>query len=165
MSREPPPDPTAFVDPLQNYEPKTYDDPLELALADEPVTALQSTPFVSVPPDTPVHEAIRRLADLHVACLLVAEDKKLVGVFSHRDALNKVALEYEDVKDRPVREVMTTNPVHVYDTDSSAAVLTVMAISGYRHVPVLSVDGTIIGIASPQRVTGFLQQHLGDIST
>ena len=34
-----------------------------------------------------------------------------------------------------------------------------MAVSGYRHVPILDLDDNLIGIVSPQRVTGFLQQH------
>ncbi len=46
-------------------------------------------------------------------------------------------------------------------TDSSAAVLNVMAISGFRHVPVLSLDGKIVGIATPQRVTSFLLEAFG----
>lgn len=153
------PDPFEFQDPLENYDPKTYSDPLEQALAEENVTAIQSTPYASVPPETPVAEAIKRLAELHVACLLVEQEGKLVGVFSDRDLLDKVALEYDQVKDQPVSEVMTDSPVFVYETDSAGAVLSVMAVSGYRHVPVLKADNTIAGIASPQRVTEFLHQH------
>lgn len=149
-----------FQDPLENYDPKTYDDPLEQALAENLVVAIQHEPFVEIPDDTPVEKAVQQLAEMHVACLLVTKDDKLVGIFSDRDGLDHVALEYDQVKDQPVRNVMTTEPVFVYDTDSSAAVLTVMAVSGYRHVPVLSVEGKVVGIVSPQRVTGFLQNHI-----
>jgi len=148
-----------FHDPLENYEPKTYDDVLEQALCDETVTAIQAKPFATVTPDTPVHEAVKKLAALHHACLLVEDNGKLVGVFSDRDALDKVALEYEQVKDRPVREVMTDQPVYVYKTDSSAAALSVMAVSGYRHVPVVDLEENVVGIISPQRVTSYLQKY------
>ncbi len=153
------PDPLKFQDPLENYDPKSYSDRLEQALADETVAAIQSTPYVTISPETPIDEAIKRLAEMHVACLLVATDGKLVGVFSHRDALDKVALNYEERKNSAVSEVMTRDPVFVYETDSAGAVLSVMAVSGYRHVPVLAADGTIVGIASPQRVTEFLQHY------
>ena len=53
---------------------------------------------------------------------------------------------------------MTTNPVYVYESDPSAAALSVMAVSGYRHVPILDLHDRIAGIASPQRVTAFLQR-------
>ncbi len=148
-----------FQDPLENYEPKSYDDELEQALVDETVAAIQAQPFATVTPDTLVHEAIEKLAGLHHACLLVEDDGKLVGVFSDRDALEKVALEYDRVKDRPVREVMADQPVYVYDSDSSAAALSVMAVSGYRHVPVVDLDERLAGIISPQRVTSFLRKH------
>lgn len=150
-----------FQDPLKDYAPKEYDDALERALAEESVAAIQHEPFATVPPDMPVRAAVEKLAGLRVACLLVTEGDQLVGLVTDRDVLNRVALEYESVKDRPVREVMTTEPVFVYDTDAAAAVLTVMAIVGYRHVPVLDAQGRLVGIVSPQRVTGFLQKYLG----
>jgi hypothetical protein len=50
-------------------------------------------------------------------------------------------------------------PTLLFIADSSAAVLSVMAVSGYRHVPVLDLDGSIKGIASPQRATEFLQKY------
>ena len=148
-----------FLDPLQNYDPKVYNDPLEKALAEETVAAIQSTPVAMVTPETRVHAALQTLANLNVSCLLVEDQGKLVGVFSDRDVLERVALEYDEVKDRPVRELMTANPVVVYESDSAAAALSIMAVSGFRHVPVTKVDGTIVGIISPQRVTEFLRKH------
>jgi CBS domain-containing protein len=151
--------PEEFQDPLENYEPKTYDDPLKKALAEETVAAVRHEPYISISPDTSVHAAIEKLAGLHVACLLVEQDRKLVGVFSDRDALDKVALEYDQMKDQPVRSVMTDNPVYIYETDSPSAALAVMAVAGYRHVPVLNLGGEVVGIVSPQRVTAFLHSH------
>ena len=66
------------------------------------------------------------------------------------------------VKDRPVSDVMTTRPVYVYGTDPAAAVLSVMAVSGHRYVPILNLDDQLVGIASPQRVTTFLRRYLAD---
>lgn len=147
-----------FEDPLEDYEPKTYDDPLEEAVSEEPVSHIQHLPHASIPADMPVAEAVKKLALEHVACLLVEEDGKLVGVFTEREVLNKVALE-EEQQNRPVREVMTPNPVYVYADDPAAAALCVMAVSGYRHVPVVDSEERVLGIVSPQRVTGFLLQH------
>ena len=149
-----------FVDPLQNYDPKKYNDPLEKALAEETVAAIQTTPVATVTPDTPVHSAIRTLAGLKVSCLLVVDDGKLVGVFSDRDVLERVALEYDYVKDHRVGELMTTNPVFVYLSDSAAAALSIMAVSGFRHVPVTDIEQKVVGIVSPQRVAEFLRRQV-----
>lgn len=149
-----------FRDPLQNYDPKTYRDPLEKALAEETVAAIQCTPVATVTPNTPVHAAVKTLAGMQVACLLVVQDGRLVGVFSDRDVLERVALEYERVKDRPVGELMTADPIYAYENDSAAAALSIMAVSGVRHVPVTNMDHKVVGIVSPQRVTEFLRKHV-----
>lgn len=152
-----------FQDPLENYDPPSYDDPLEKALAEEPVTEIQASPFASIAANASVEEALKKLVGDDIACLLVEDDQgKLVGVFSDRDVLDKVALEYQDVKKQPVREVMTNRPVYVYQTDSAAAALAVMAVSGYRHVPVVDLNEKIVGIISPKRVTQFLNKHLDE---
>ena len=148
-----------FVDPLENYDPKTYDDPLEKAIAEETVSAIKHQPQATIDPSASVASAIHKLAAGHVACLLVAEDDRLVGVFTDREVLNKVATD-QDAMEKPVGEYMTSDPVFVYEDDPAAAALCVMAVSGYRHVPVVDNDLRIKGIISPKRVTEFLSQHL-----
>ena len=153
-----------FQDPLENYEPPVYDDPLEEALMEEPVSAIHTQPFASVSPDTPVEVAIKQLVGQDIACLMVTENDKLVGIFSDRDVLDRVSLRYDEVKKSPVRDVMTPKPVHVHESDSAAAALCVMAARGYRHVPVLDADEKVVGIVSPHRVTEFLIGHFQDES-
>ena len=162
MSESSSADPEEFQDPLENYDPKTYADRLEQALAEESVAAIKHEPFASVSPDTPICEAVEKLAGLHVACLLVEDGGELLGVFSDRDVLDKVALEFTERRDDKVRDVMTENPVYVYENDSAAATLSVMAVSGFRHVPVLDLDNQLVGIVSPQRITKFLHQYFDD---
>jgi CBS domain-containing protein len=153
-------EPEEFRDPLQNYDPKTYKDPLEKALAEETLASIQCTPVATITPDLPVRAAVKALAGMQVACLLVERDGRLVGVFSDRDVLDRVALEYEQVKDRPVSDFMTSDPVYAYENDSAAAALSIMAVSGFRHVPVTNIDQKVVGIVSPQRVTEFLRRHV-----
>lgn len=149
-----------FQDPLENYDSKVYSDSLEKALAEESVTGIQYRPVAVTAPETPICLAVEKLANLHVACLLIEEEGRLVGVFSDRDVLSKVALEFDQVKDRPVSEVMTREPIFVYESDSSAAALSVMAVNGFRHVPVTDLKRKALGIISPQRVTAFLRKHM-----
>jgi CBS domain-containing protein len=151
---------TPFQDPLENYDPPTFDDPIERALHEQTVVAIQSRPYACVPIDTTVEEVLQTLVGEGIACVLVEDQGKLLGVVSDRDILEKVALEYDDVKDQSVREVMTASPVYVDESDSAASVLAVMAVSGYRHVPVVDVEENIVGIVSPQRITKFLRKCL-----
>ncbi len=148
-----------FQDPLEDFTSPQYNDAVEKALIEEPVSAIQGEPFSTITPETTIAEAINKLTLNHIACLMVEKEGKLVGVFSDRDALKKVALDFDKIKDHPISDVMTSDPIFVHDTDSSAAALTVMAVNGYRHVPVIDADQNIVGIVSPQRVTLFLQDH------
>jgi CBS domain-containing protein len=105
---------------------------------------------------------MKLMVGLQIACVLVKEGERLVGVFSDRDVLDKVALEYDEFIDGPVRDVMSTEPVYVGADDSAAKALAVMAVTGYRHVPVVNASHKPIGIVSPQRMAKFLSARLED---
>lgn len=150
-----------FQDPLENYDPKTYGDTLEEAICESPASEIQHEPFTTISPNESVAAALNKLAAEHIAGLMVEEDGKLIGLFTNREVLNKVALE-TDVLKGTVRDVMTKEPVFVRNDDPVAATLCVMAVHGYRHVPILTSDDKIYGIVSPQRVTNFLSTHCED---
>lgn len=151
-----------FTDPLENYDPPNFSDPLESALHDCTVSDLQTQPHMCVTTTTPVRETMKLMTGRQISCVLVEEDDRLVGVFGDRDVLDRVALEYDDVIDQPVSNVMSRDPVFVRADESAAKVLAIMAISGYRHVPVVDLQGKTIGIVSPQRVARFLSEYVND---
>ena len=160
MSEHSKPQPAKFEDPMQNFETPTFDDPVEQALHDEPVTNIQAQPMTCVSADTSVRETMKLMVGLQIACVLVKDEDQLAGVFGDRDVLDKVSLEYDDVIDGPVRNVMSNKPVYVAEDDSAARALAVMAVSGYRHVPVVNTRHEPVGIVSPQRMARFLSSHL-----
>ncbi|MEZ5941617.1 MAG: CBS domain-containing protein [Planctomycetaceae bacterium] len=150
-----------FQDPLEDYSPPTFDDPIEKKLHEDRAAAIQSAPFTAVPANMLVADVLKQMIGEDIACVLVEEDGKLVGVFSDRDVLNKVALDFESASTRPVRDLMTPEPVFVRDTDPAAAMLTVVAVSGHRHVPILDGNDKILGIASPRRIADYLTACFG----
>jgi CBS domain-containing protein len=149
-----------FQDPLENYEPRQYDDALKQALAEETVMGIQSKPYAEIGPEKTVYGALQALAGLKVASLLVVEQGTLVGVFTERDALERVSMRLSEVAQLPVREVMTTHPVVVYESDPAGAALHAIAVAGYRHVPVLDMQDQVVGVISPRRVFEFIDRHL-----
>jgi CBS domain-containing protein len=153
------PMPEDFEDPLSNYEPAEYGDALEECLAEETVSQLQVKPYAEISPSTSVYEALQALAGLKVASVLVVDDGQLVGVFTERDALERVSPQFSEVKDAPVREVMTSNPIVVYETDPVGTAISMIAVAGYRHVPVLDIHDKVVGVVSPRRVLAFLKER------
>lgn len=154
------PDTSSFEDPLCDYEAVVHDDAMERALCEDPVTAIGCTPVLALPPDVTVRRAVTEMADANVASVIVVEDEKPVGIFSERDVLHRVSLEYAHVLDRPLRELMTPDPVVVFETDHPSRVLNLMAAGGFRHLPVVDADGKLTGMIGCRRVTDYLQQHL-----
>lgn len=159
--RSPKDDSGEFEDPLKNYDTPDYADELERSIAEDSVTVIKSQPFTALKTTDTVLAAMQHMAKHSIASLLVVDDDdKLKGIFSERDVLTRVADDFENVKDKPLAEIMTPEPNCVYVTDSPGKAMNLMATGGFRHVPILDVDDKVVGILGPRRVTNFLKQHL-----
>jgi len=143
-------------DPLSNYEPPKFHDPVQRLLAEECVDAIECRPYLAVEPTTSVREAVAKLYDSHVSSLLVVHNDRLIGIFTERDVLEKVVECYDRIAGKPVEQFMTTEPTIVYSSDPSAAAVAAIAVAGHRHVPVLDMEEKVYGVASPRRVFQFL---------
>ena len=114
---------------------------VERSLMEDPVGVLQPRRPVTVWPDTPVREAIRIMLGRDLGALLVVDSGgELLGIFSERDLLTKVAGMHEPYAELPVREFMTPNPETVTATDTLAFALHKMDSGGYRHIPIVTGD-------------------------
>lgn len=154
------PSESAFEDPLSNYDPVEYADELERVLAEESIGGMEITPFAAIDPDARIGEVVARMERESYYSMIVVEDGKPIGIFSERDVLNKVAQQFDAVKDKPIRELMTPDPVCVYETDTLAKALNLMAVGGFRRIPVLGLDDRVIGVIGPRRTVRFLQDYL-----
>jgi signal-transduction protein with cAMP-binding, CBS, and nucleotidyltransferase domain len=153
-------DPAEFEDPLSDFEPVVYASELHRVLGEETVDAVQSKPWTQVSVSATIAEAVVLLHESKVSSLLVVDGEKLVGIFTERDVLEKVADQFSKLASHPVGEVMTSNPTVVYETDPVGTAVAAIAVAGHRHVPVLKMDGSLLGIVSPKRVLSFLNPHL-----
>lgn len=109
----------------------------------------------SVPASTKVRDAIQKMVQLRIGCVLVEDGGKLVGVFTERDVLNRVATQTEAL-DRPVSEVMTSALETITKEDSIAYALHTMDVGGYRHMPIVDASGRGVGIVSMRDILRFL---------
>lgn len=148
-----------FEDPLKDYSPPEFEDKMERALCEDRVDSLEVRPFLTIDAQATVQQALTLMHEKNIACVMVTRDDRLVGIFSERDVLNKVADNYEAVKDRSIQEVMVKDPLTVYETDSPAKALNLMAIGGFRHVPILNLEDKVVGVLGPRRVSTYLYKH------
>jgi CBS domain-containing protein len=121
---------------------------IERSLMEDPVSVLQPKKPITVRPSSTVRETIEMMLDRDIgAMLVVAEDGKLLGIFSERDLLTKVVGLQEAYAELPVKQFMTPNPETVTATDTLAFALHKMDVGEYRHLPVLR-DGLPVGVIS-----------------
>ncbi len=99
-----------------------------------------------------VADSIRTMIDHHVGAVAVLDDERRVaGIFSERDFLRKLALNWRDPETTPVRDFMTT-PVELAtgETGPGEALVT-MVDRHFRHLPIVDNDGQPAGNAFHSR--------------
>jgi CBS domain-containing protein len=126
-------------------------------LRHETVARLTPTPAWYVQPGQPVADAVQLMRDRRVGCVLVCEGRRIVGIFTERDLLQRVLAPGRPLS-VPVADCMTPDPVTVQPRDPISAAIRLMQQGGYRHLPVV-VDGRPVGILSVKRVVHYLVEH------
>lgn len=120
-------------------------------------------PLVFVHPDTLVTESIRQMNDQNIGAVLVMEDDKLTGIFTERDALNKVLAAGIDPGSTRVSEVMTKDPYCVDPSTTVEEAMSTVTHRRVRHLPIVH-NGAVVGIVSSGDLTHWLvEDQVGEI--
>jgi CBS domain-containing protein len=102
---------------------------------------------LSVDSDKSAHDAIQLMADKKIGALPVLEGGKLVGIISERDYPRKAKALDKPLQNVLVKEIMSSQVVHVSPDDTIEHCLKLVTKNHVRHLPVLEND-QIIGILS-----------------
>ena len=106
-----------------------------------------STEIISCDVTTPVRDAVAMLAGKRIGALPVLENGTVVGIFSERDVIYRLAEEGALCLERPVGEVMTSPAVTVEPSTRIDEALTLMTKRRFRHFPVVK-DGALVDFVS-----------------
>ena len=101
----------------------------------------------SIPPDAPVIDAIRLMAEKFIGALLVMDGNRLVGIVSERDYARKIVLQGRSSASTPVREIMTTEVISVGLDDTADHCMQLVTNKRIRHLPVVA-SGEVLGVVS-----------------
>ena len=123
------------------------------------ILSTKSSKVLTTRRDATVLEAINKMNEHRVGALVVCEGERVVGMFTERDVLRKVA-----VSDRPptavlVDEVMTHEVVCTGPKEDLDEVRTVMKNRRFRHLPVCDDDGHLLGLISIGDLNAFDASH------
>lgn len=122
------------------------------------VSRLHPGAALSVSPSQSVGEAVTLMRREAVGCVLVCQDRQLVGIFTERDLTRRVLARGKPLT-VPVAECMTPRPVAVHPKEPIAAAIRRMEEGGYRHLPVVEDGDRPVGVLSVKRLVHYLVEH------
>ena len=102
---------------------------------------------LSVHSNETVMDAISLMAEVNIGAVLVLEDETIVGIFTERDSLQKIALKSRSSQDTKLSEVMTSPVISAEPGDSVEQCMETMTTCHCRHLPVVD-NGKLLGIVS-----------------
>ncbi|MFQ5616513.1 MAG: thiamine pyrophosphate-dependent enzyme, partial [Anaerolineales bacterium] len=136
-------------------EPSEVEHSLENALISE----LNPASPIVVAAGASLAGVITTMQDKNIGSILVVDmDGKLIGVFTERDVLNRVACEVEDLAAVAVGDYMTSNPIRLGLHFPIAHALNLMANDGFRHLPLVDKENKPVGVISFRDVVKFIER-------
>ncbi len=132
---------------------------LESALANTALSDVVSQPPLMVATSTTLADTIHLMQQERRASVLVMENDQLVGIFTERDILMKIAGQPLDLGNTPVSAAMTPDPFTLPADANVAFALSKMVLEGFRHIPLVDDDGRPTAVVSMRN----LIEYLGEI--
>ena len=117
----------------------------------------------SVGPGTPVTECVRLMTAGKIGALIVMDGGRLIGIFTERDALNKVLAGGLDPGNTKVSEVMTRDPYCIPPTTTVGDAMKLITKRRFRHLPIVD-NGKVLAVVSSGDLTHWLvQDQMGEV--
>ena len=101
----------------------------------------------SVEPEVKLAAAIKVLSERKIGAVLVMSKGRIEGILSERDIVRVLGERGAAVLDEPVSAVMTRKVVSCRQNDTVAAIMEMMTMGKFRHLPVVE-DGKVVGLIS-----------------
>jgi CBS domain-containing protein len=103
--------------------------------------------IASVEPEARLSAAIKMLGEKKIGAVLVMSQGSLEGILSERDIVRVLGERGAAVLDEPVSAVMTRKVVSCRESDTVSALMEMMTLGKFRHLPVVE-DGKVVGLIS-----------------
>lgn len=127
------------------------------------VSDLMTQAAVTDAPDDTLAEAASKMRQQQTGSLLIMEGTRLSGIVTERDVL-KVVGDGQDPKSVSIRDVMTPDPVTVGPDSTIQEAARLMFDKWFRHLPVTTGDGNVVGIISLRDLLTLVAQGMEEPS-
>jgi len=117
----------------------------------------------SIPPTATLREAARKMRDLNIGSLPVAEKGKLIGMITDRDICCRGVADGFDAEITEVRDVMSRDIAFCFSYDTVNDAVRQMEQLHIRRLAVLNSDKTIAGLLSVDDLAHYSRQLAGEV--
>ena len=115
-----------------------------------------------LPASASVMEAARHMRERRVGAVLVTgHNASLLGIFTGRDAVDRMLAEAKDPAETTLAEVMTPDPKAMAPHHTVIEALRLMQDARCRHLPIVH-EGRVVGIVSRGDFRGIEQDRLDE---
>jgi len=123
----------------------------------------ESETIHSVGPNTLVTECVRTMSTKKIGALIVLDGERMVGIFTERDALNKVLAAGLEPSKTKVSEVMTKDPYSIPPTTTVGEAMELVTKRRFRHLPIVK-NGRVLAVVSSGDLTHWLvKDQVGEV--
>ena len=105
------------------------------------IAGRQASDVITARVDAPVRDAVTVLAQKRIGALPVLDGDEVVGIFSERDVIYRMASEGAVCLDRKIADVMTSPAITVERETMVDQALGLMTKRRIRHLPVVDETG------------------------
>jgi CBS domain-containing protein len=117
----------------------------------------------SVGPDTSVLECVHLMTAEKIGAVIIMDGGRLLGIFTERDALNKVLAAGLEPGATPVSAVMTKDPFCIPPTTTVGGAMEMITKRRFRHLPIVE-NGKVLAVVSSGDLTHWLvQDKVGEV--
>ena len=119
-----------------------------------------SRPAITVQETSTVLEANKTMVRERVGAVVVMKGKRMTGIFSERDVLDKIVLARRDPAKTPISAVMTSDVLSIPAPGDEAVAASTMAAHHIRHLPILDDTKRVVGMVSLRHV---MEERIADL--
>ena len=110
-----------------------------------------------------VATAVEKMKNYKIGCVLICENKKLVGILTERDLLKRILGTNKDIEKVKVEEIMTADPEYLSPNDSLVFALNKMGVGGFRHLPLVDENRIPVGQLSIRHIVWYIVDFYSQI--
>ncbi len=126
------------------------------------VGSLCSRPPLTVPTGAPISDVARLMRDRHIGAVVVTDGERprAAGMITDRDIVRAQLARTADLSRLSAGEIMTPHPLVIGEEEPVDGAIAHLRARGVRRAPVVSRDGTLVGLISVDDLFAHLARQL-----